>query len=47
MLPKDKLAPRLEQFPDIPHDSSGILNRTKNLDTNHGIQTPFRDPLLS
>jgi hypothetical protein len=46
MLPKDKFAPRLEQFPDIPHDSSRILNCTENLDTNDGIQTPLRNPLF-
>jgi hypothetical protein len=46
MLPEDKFAPRFEQFPDIPHNSTGILNRTKNLDTNHSIDTPLRDPLF-
>jgi hypothetical protein len=46
MLPKDKLPTRPKQFPDVPHDSGGILNRTENLDTHHGIQTSLGNPLF-
>ena len=47
MLPKHKAAPRLQQFPHLPHHTLWIAHRTQYLNAQNGIHTPLGDPLTS